>query len=416
MARKRANGEGTIRKRWINRKDGTTYKRYFARITISWDGRHKKSKDGPLRKTQEEAKDDLTQLQQQLAKGLLNAQSSQRFKEYADAWLEQAQRTCKFRTWQTYESDMRNHVLPHLGHKRLDKICKIDVQNMVNAIHQQAVDADRSGAAVARKARAVLRKALQDAVDLDILPTNPCLGVKVPPELVDTVELWTPEETVHFMEVAKDFRIYPLIYTAITTGLREGELLGLRWRDLETWLDVETGELIGQLYIRKTLVYVAKKDQAVARRNPMIEHLNGNLFLDDPKTKKSKSYVTIPADTVEELLIHHFKQQQEVRNFHRWTDFGLIFPAKFGTPMSPKSLYDSYKRVIDRAQVPDIKFHDLRDTHATYLLVSGEDLGTVSDRLRHSTKSTTLNRYIQVLNRRRRKAARKLTELLHERD
>ncbi len=177
MAR-RSDGEGTIKKRILTRANGTTYTRWYARITLRWDGKRKKSKDGPLRKTQKEAHGDLVELERQQKSGRLKDGAQQKLSHYVQHWLERARRVKKWRTYQTYEGDLRNHVLPYLGHKRLDKISRADVQQMVDAAFDRATAQEQSGAAVARKARAVLRTALQDAVDLELLERNPCERIK----------------------------------------------------------------------------------------------------------------------------------------------------------------------------------------------------------------------------------------------
>ena len=414
MPRRRARGEGAILKRDYTRADGSAYKRYYARITTAYDGLKQTKKDGPLRKTEREAKADLAALLKAKDAGQLSTQADQTLNDYLDGWLAQSAKTLKYRTYQSYEMDLRNHVRPRLGRMKLNKIHKTDVQNLVNAVYDEAVAAGRSGVAVVRKVRASLRKALQDAVDLEILGKNPCVGVKVPQERVHETELWTPKEALHFLETTREHRLFALFQTAITSGMRQGELLALRWRDLETYLDEDTGELTGQFYIRNTLVLVPNKHMMIAKANPRLRHIHGRFFFDDPKTPKSKGYVTLPADTVEELIIHRFRQQLEKHGAREYFDHELVFPTGLGTPLGPKGLDDIYDLLLKKAGVPKIKFHDLRDTHATWMLIQGEDLGTVSDRLRHSTKSTTLNRYVQVLNSRRRKAPRTISELFKE--
>jgi integrase len=414
MPRRRARGEGGILKREYKRPDGKIYKRYFARITTAYDGSKQDKQDGPMRATEKEAKVDLAALLKTQEAGQLSTRANQTLNDYLDGWLAQGAKTLKYRTYETYEMDLRNHVRPRLGRMKLSKIHKTDVQNLVNQVYDDAVSKGRSGVAVVRKTRAALRKALQDAVDLEILGKNPCVGVKVPQERVDETELWTPQQALHFLETTRPHRLYALFQTAITSGMRQGELLALRWRDLETYLDEETGELVGQFYIRNTLVLVPNKNMDIAKASPRLRHIHGRFFFDDPKTEKSKGYVTLPADTVEELIIHRFRQEQEKLRAREYHDYELVFPTSLGTPLGPKGLDDIYDLLIKKAEVPKIKFHDLRDTHATWMLIQGEDLGTVSDRLRHSTKSTTLNRYVQVINSRRRKAPRKISELFKE--
>lgn len=252
MAR-RSDGEGTIKKRVLKRANGTSYVRWYARITLEWNGKRKRGKDGPLRKTQKEAHGDLVELKRQQMSSGLGDETQQKLSDYIHDWLERTRRVKKWRTYQTYEGDLRNHVLPYLGHKRLAKISRANVQQMVNAVFDRAAAQGQSGAAVARKARAVLRTALQDAVDLELLGRNPCERIKVPAEPISQIEVWTPLEARRFLETAKAHRLYPLLYTAITTGLRQGELLMLQWGDLH--LDDE----LPFVEIKRTLVIVKRR-------------------------------------------------------------------------------------------------------------------------------------------------------------
>lgn len=400
MARRRASGEGTIRKRTIKRKDGTTYVRYFARITLSWDGRKKLSKDSPLRATEREAKTDLSNLKQQQARGMLTGSKTQTLRDYLQAWLEQTAKTRKFRTYQTYNQDLTNHVLPHLGYIRLDNLKKTDVQNMIHKVYEGALAKGKKGAATARKARAALRIALQDAVDLDILTHNPCIGVKVPAEQRGEVEMWEVEEALRYLVTAASHRLYPVLYTAITTGLREGELLALTWDDLE--LDAPQP----LLHVRRSLTRVPKIQRYIADANPTMTHLTGEFYVNSPKTKKSQTTVTLPPDTVTVLKRHRLEQDKLKHAYpERYEDYGLVFPTRYGTPLSPNTLLDTHYALVEQAGVPRIKLHALRHTHATHLLISGVDLPTVADRLRHSDPATTLRFYARVIETRRQRVA-----------
>lgn len=133
---------------------------------------------------------------------------------------------------------------------------------------------------------------------------------------------------------------------------------------LETYLDDETGELVGQFYIRNTLVLVPNKNMDIARANPRLRHIHGRFFFDDPKTERSKGYVTLPADTVEELIIHRFRQGQKKLRVREYFDYDLVFPTSLRTPLGPKGLDDIYDLLIKKAGVPKIKFHALRHIHA----------------------------------------------------
>jgi integrase len=406
---KRSNGEGTVMKRTLKRKDGTTYVRWVARVTVGFDGVKQSFRYGPKRKTQAEAKVDLRGLQAELAAGVLTDAPAQTVAQYLEAWLKSISQTKKYRTYDAYESSLRVHVIPRIGRKRLDKLTKADVQTMCNTIYRSAREQGHKGEATTRKARAALRAALQDAVNLDILVKNACVGVSVPSEQVSKPQLWTKEEAAHFLEVAREHRIYPIIYTALTTGMREMELCGLMWKDLE--LVNEAGDTWLRINIARSLLYVTKKHDELARLKGLA-HLTGRFYTDTPKTKGSQDGLAVGADTLELLSAHRVAQEARAKELGaRWHDFGLVFPASNGAPQSPHNLLRDYKMLIQKAGVPSIVFHELRDTHASRLIAEGVDVTVVSERLRHSRVSTTLDKYAHVIKAKRKAGAVTLAEL-----
>lgn len=427
---KRLNGEGSIVKRRVRRKDGSAYFRYLARITLSYDGADQDRQDGPWRKTSSEAKADLKKMLADLERGGFSAEATLTLRSYLENWLRRASKTKKFRTYQTYQQDLSNHVIPRIGHKRLKDLTRLDVQNMIDKVHDQvrakverraaeaAAQGRRSsastnpGAAVARKVRAALKTALQDAVDLEIVARNPCQGVKVPSERENEITVWSKPEMERFLKAARAHRLYPILYTALTTGMREGELCALRWDDLEVVEPAGEGEerhLI--ISIKRALVRVPKR----YRDTPSVahmEHIWGVYYFDTPKTRESRGSVTVGSDTLEVLVAHRAALAKRAAKLGaRWRDFNLVFPASTGVPQCPRNLLRDYNKVIEEARVPVITFHDLRDTHASRALAEGYDLAMVSERLRHSRKSTTLDRYAHVVETTRKRHAIKLTDL-----
>ena len=194
--------------------------------------------------------------------------------------------------------------------------------------------------------------------------------------------------------------------------MREGELCALKWEDLEVLAPEQPDEPKQLLiHIRRTLVYATGRYREVASRR--MAFVTGNFYFDEPKTKSSKSSVVVGPDTLE-LLRRHLEAQLEEQARHplRWQDFGLVFPATGGLPQDSSNLLRDYQALIDKAGIPRLSFHDLRDTHASRALAAGVDIGTVSERLRHSRKSTTLDRYAHVLESSRRRAALTMDDLV----
>ena len=413
---RRASGEGTIRKRTLKNKDGTSRVRWFARITTGWDGHKKTIKEGPWRKSQQKAKLDLKQMLDDYEKHLDEGDHTT-VEDFARAYLTQLSKFGKFRTFGTYRQSLEYHVLPVVGAMPMAHLSRKDVQRVVDKTYAKLTEQGKDGRAVTRKAFATLRTLYNHWLD-DLDPRDPSANrafpfrrILLPKEQVNEPKLWSEEEARAFLTVCRDNRAYPIIYTALTSGLREGELLALTWDDFEVFAHPEDDKaLIGSLHVTKSLTYVSKQDLAHANAN--LSHLHKLCFLGSPKTKSSIGYVTIPGDTVKVLLDHRERLEEESQR-PGYTQLSLMFPTRHGLPMTPKNLYDIYQRLIKKAGVPRISFHDLRDTHATRLLAHS-DIGTVSGRLRHSTKSTTLNRYVHVLERRKLKGALPMDQLLKD--
>lgn len=395
MPRRRARGEGSILKRKYTRDDGTVYYRYYARVTATWDGKKQKYKVGSLRETEKQAKQDLMHLQKLSQRGELGVGGKQRLSEYLESWLEDVAVKRKYGGYRSYYQSVHANLIPRLGHMRLDQIKTTHVQTMLNELFRDLRKRNRKGESVVRHAKATLGKAFEDAITLGVLPTdyaNPCRRVEIPAETTKPLTVWTPEEALKFLDVARETFLYPIIYTALTSGLREGELCALRWRDLEV---VEAdGRTLLRLHVRNTLITVPKRHTAVAKMK--MRHLYENHYLDVPKTRKSLSSVLVAEDT-RELLEQHKAKQAEAAKAKTYNNLELVFPHPDGTPYAVTDVLKAYKEIVTNAGVPPITFHDLRDSHASLLQNLTGDLAVVSERLRHSKKSTTADKYVHTL-------------------
>jgi integrase len=417
---KRGAGEGTILTRKYKRKDGKAYKRYFARITTHGNTR----KDGPMRERYEDALKDKAYLLQRYFKGRTSEQAERLLRDYIGSWLQTVNENGKYHTHKTYKSDLEKHVLPRLGHLKLRELEPHHIQEMLQQVLATSQAKGNDGRSVVRKCKAALRTALEDAVKQFIIDRNPCYGTKVPKERPNRTELWTHEEVRRFLEVASTNYFYPHIYTALTTGMREGELLALRWEDV----DLEDGHL----EINNNLVMVKGSEVSQEIKNKRMTQLHETFFLGDPKTEKSKRVVMLPKDTVLLLKEHKHRQQSDDKWPHieykqvkgykypqakeiygkTWIDLGLVFPSKTGAPLNPSNLRWVFYDLIEKSNVKRIKWHDLRDSHVMFLLLQGVDIVHISERLGHSRVSTTLDHYTQVFPHLKKKIALTLEEML----
>ena len=184
----------------------------------------------------------------------------------------------------------------------------------------------------------------------------------------------SPEQARRLLEAARGDRLEALYVLAVHCGLRQGELLGLRWEDV----DLEAGTL----HVRRTLTLAKDGPKFMA-----------------PKTAKSRRQIRFTTGAVEALKRHHDRQFEEcTRLTGLWQDYGLVFATTIGTPINPRNLTGrSFKPLLKQAGLPDIRFHDLRHTCATLLLREGVNVKVVSEMLGHASIIITLNTYSHVL-------------------
>jgi len=202
-----------------------------------------------------------------------------------------------------------------------------------------------------------------------------------------------PEQARQFLDTAKGERLEALYTVALSLGLRMGEALGLRWQDVD--LDRRT------LTVNRILERIGRGQ-------------GSKLLLVEPKTSRSRRTVNLPDAAIRALRGHKVRQLEErLMAGSRWQDNGLVFPNTLGTPLEPHSLHDDFKRILVKAGLPDIRFHDLRHSAASLMLALGIPLRSIQDILGHSSIALTANLYAHVGEQLRREAADAMDGLLN---
>lgn len=312
----------------------------------------------------------------ELESGVATVTSQQTVEEYLAFWLGQIKRDVSAATLSKYERTLRGALVPVLGAQRLSKLTPF----LIDAAYTQALERG-SSANQLRSAHTIFKAALSRAVDWDLLPRNPCAGAK-PPRLervVDAedtrVRALTDEEAGRLLS-ALDGPAWLAAYLALGTGLRRGEVLGLRWRDVD--FDAQT------LSVRQTL-------------EPAVE-AGGGLLLGPPKTKHSVRTFRAPSRVLAHLHEHLRRQTARRHAYPAPWDGDLVLCRDGGRPIPPDTLNDWHARARERAGLPkELRFHDLRHTYATQSLRAGVNVSTVSQRLGHANVSVTLNVYSHAL-------------------
>jgi integrase len=278
--------------------------------------------------------------------------------------------TVRISTFERHEQIIRAHLTPAFGRAKLKNLTPAHVRSL----HREKLDAGLAPATV-RKIHSTLHKALSQAIADGLIPRN-AADVQAPRPAPDEMRPLSEAEARTFLDAAREAgdRFEPLYVLAITTGLRRGELLGLRWDDA----DLERGTLrVGRALVRE----------------------GGRHVLGETKTKRGRRRVNLTPRTVAALKAHRKRQLEErmmLSGFHE--DRGLIFASRTGTPVNPEHLVKrSFKPLLRRAGLPEIRFHDLRHTCATLLLSRAVHPKIVQELLGHATIAMTLDTYSHYL-------------------
>ncbi len=305
--------------------------------------------------------------------------------QYLEQWLANHKASVAFTTWEWYDMVCRKHIAPHLGHVPLQKLTPLAIQEFYTK-KLQSGRLDGKGEALSsnsvRHIHRVFHKALDAAVKLQLIPRNPCDAVESPKVVRKEARYWTPDEAAQFLKAIQADRLYALFYVALGTGLRRGELLGLRWEDVDL--------TEGHLTVRQELVRRWK-----------------GTAIKEPKTQKSKATVTLSPGVVEVLKKHKGHQARErLQMGDQYCDTSFVFTTFDGEPLEPSYISGGYfHRLMRRAGVREVNFHALRHTHATILASQGVPLKVVSQRLRHSSVAITGDIYSHVFADMDRRAA-----------
>ncbi len=357
---KRGNGEGSISRR----KDGTYMARYYVDTPA---GRKRRTIYGKKGEKRQEVADRLAEALGNRSKGLVFDAENQKLGEYLDRWLADSVRgSVKAVTFESYSRLVRVHIVPALGRVKLKAISPAHLQGF----YRTKLDAGLSPRTV-QYIHAVLHRALKQALRWGLVARNVSEAVDPPRVRREEIRPLCPEQARMLLEAARDDRLEALYVLAIHCGLRQGELLGLKWEDV----DLERGIL----QVRRTL---------------------SNGVFTTPKTAKSRRSVKLTESALDALRKHLKRQLKEIdRAGSLWQENGLIFATEAGTPLNRHNLGSrSFKPLLERAGLHrSTRFHDLRHTCATLLLSKGIHPKIVQELLGHSSVGITLDTYSHVL-------------------
>ncbi len=305
-------------------------------------------------------------------------------REFLDNWFKAVQPTVKPRTYEQYSDAIRLHIAPTLGRYRLADLRPDHLQRLYAEKLKEGLSAR-----TVQIAHAVLRHALGDACAWGFVARNVCLAAKAPrPKRVE-LNAWTPEEARQFLEGIRGERLEGLYRLALACGPRAGELVGLKWEDVDLTR--------GTVQIRRTL-----------------QRLRGQGIVEsEPKTDRARRQVSLPKPVVEALKRWKVRQIEErLIAGETWQDSGYLFTTCKGSPIEPRNLHRDFTRKTERLGLPRLRLHDLRHTAATLLLSRGIHPKVVQEMLGHSQITLTMDTYSHVLPTMQQEAAQVMEELL----
>jgi integrase len=345
------------------RKDG----RWMARYTVhTAKGPKQKAVYG---KTRVEAAEKLTKAMAERDGGLVFDAGNLTVGEYLERWLSDSVRdTVRQRTYEGYAHVVERHIAPSLGHVKLRALTPAHVRGL----YRERLDAGLSPRTV-RYAHTTLNKALSQTISDGLVPRSATASVKAPQPRHAEIRPLHREQVHALFKAVTGHRLEALYIVAVTAGLRQGELLGLLWEDI----DLEAG----MLQVRRTLS----------------EARSGRIF-ETPKSGKGRQ-LRLTCKATEALRAHCGAQLEERKKLTKiWQDQGLVFPSQVGTPLSARNPQRHFKSLLKRAGLSEsFRFHDLRHTCATLLLRQGVNPKFVQELLGHADVSLTLNVYSHVL-------------------
>ena len=324
----------------------------------------------------------------QLTTGFYVEPSSMRLSEWlVDHWLPVHQTRIKKTTYRAYRSAIEHHINPRIGGVALGKL----TAQMLNQLYQELLANGRRkeegglAPATVHGVHVVLRKALADAEDAGLIPRNPARKAKPPRPQTQGGELryWTPSELREFLRLCEGHRLEAAFHLLAMTGARRGEIAGLRWVDV----DLEGAR--------------------ITIRQALLAGDGGEVYVSSPKSYRGRT-VDLDQATLEKLREHRDRQLQEAAETWRWVDSGYVFTKKDGSPLDPNTLTRTFRWIADHSDLPRIRLHDLRHTHASIAVKAGVPIGVVSERLGHASPEFTLHRYSHVMPGMQREAADKI--------
>lgn len=379
-AKKNAQGAGTIRKR----SDG----RWEARYTVGFDPATGKQKQKSIYgKTQKEVRERLAEITVQLDQKIYEEPVKMRLDEWLDIWLAEYLGNTKPHTKKSYGATIENHIKPALGKKQLQDLNPVLIQQFVNHLVNQKDAGKRLNPKTVKNIHGVLHSALHQAVRIGYLKMNPASLTILPKRSKTELTPLQDGQVTQFLQAIKGHPFERVHLVDLFTGIRQSEILGLKWGDVDFQR--------GQITIRRQLQFLG--------------HKYGGYRFTTPKNNKTRQI--IPATFAMDVLRRQRIRQMEQRLAAgpAWNNADdLVFTDELGHHLKHDLIYRHLKRIFESMGIPKLRFHDLRHSYAVMSIQAGDDIKTVQENLGHYSAAFTLDVYGHVTEQMRRDSSARM--------
>ena len=420
MTKRRGAGEGSIYKR----KNGKGKSKWAASVTIGRDEEGNLKRKTFYGATRKEVTDKLNEVLNTVSNGTYREPAKIKFSEWLDIWLnDYKKRGFKATTFESYESHSRLHIKPAIGYIKLSQLTTTHLQRLYNdKLDGGRSDSKKGGlsAKSVKEIHGVIYGALEQAKKEGMITINPADAVVLPKLEKPKIMFFDSEQVAIFLTAARETHYFMAYYLELATGLRRGELLGLRWKDVDM------------------------ENRTVSVNQGLVRTKQGLVF-QIPKTNKAIRTISIPPGVATELKNHKKlqaeKKLQAGEAWHKEIIFltnepelnDLVFTNEIGQPIDPRALTRHFERLIDKInmdiemtgkkknwkqedveakKLTKISFHGLRHTYATLCLQQGVDMKTTQENLGHFDPGFTLSVYSGVTDKMKQNATDKIGNLL----
>lgn len=369
--KRRGHGEGTV----FLRKDGRWQASFI-------DNNGKRRYFYGLK--QSEAIEKMRRAQEENRKGTLAKSTQQKLGEYLDQWLEMVHKQkIRVSSYVQYRMALDRHIIPLLGNIQLQKLTPQDIQNLYARKQKEGL---RPASILIM--HTVLHSSLANALKWNLVSRNVATLVTVPRPEPSPAHGLSVEEARQLVSTIQGHRFEAIFMLALTTGMRRGELFGLRWSDID---------------MERSILYVRRTANRYGKGVGVVEN--------DPKTKTSHRQVMLSEPALKALKRHKVQQEQEKQAMgNKWKNRNLVFCGKYGDFLIADTLRRNLNKVLQDAGLPHIRFHDLRHSAATVMLTMGVHPKIVQEMLGHSTIAMTIDTYSHLVPSMQQEAINKINK------